>query len=297
MLTLVKCNLTGLTARLGGLFCVDKRVIGMVLVERGIKFDPATLTKSVFDEYIQRDQVIGTIKFQEVVDANVERAFKTIDVTGEDIPTTMGLKKWTATFYKGGRWQNELHKLEGSKRYSALFIFSDGSFLVKQLKDGMARGYDITLFNGIRNLTVGTDPAAITLMINLEPYEMEGWQGSSAEYISSDIDFVEMAPIEEVVINVPILTAGATTTKVQINRAGTDSPALGLVSKDNWKMYRNGVPEAITALNQLGEDYTFTHAALVTNDEISFRTEMTGHPVYILSSAYFVGKSLPKKVV
>lgn len=296
MLKLKKCGVAGLVARLGGIFCAEKRVIGMILIDRSVRMDPALLTKTKFDELIQQDLVIGTIKFHAVEDANVDRTFTTLN-TGKDIPATRGLKKWTATYYRGGRYQNELYKLDGSERYSAIWVYEDGSILAKKLKDGMIKGVDVSLFTGIKNLMTGTDAVGSTLMINIEPYEMEAWQGAMTEYVSDDIDFAELQPIADVDITVPVLTAGATTTAVEITQAGTDAPMIGLDNKANWRMYRNGVAEAVTALTQVGKTYTFTHAALVANDEISFRTEMTGYPVYVLSSGYYVGKSAAKKVV
>ncbi|WP_294267769.1 hypothetical protein [uncultured Chryseobacterium sp.] len=296
MLKLVKCGLAGLTARLGGIFCAEKRVIGMVLMERSIRLDPVLLTKTAFNEFVQQDRVIGTIKFHNVENAKVDRTFTTL-TNHKDIPATAGLQKWTATFYKGGRYQNQLNKLDGSERYAAVFVYEDGTILVKQLKDGTVKGFDVTLYNGLKDIQIAADAVGATLMIHLEPYEMKAWQGSAAEYASDDIDFAEMEPIAEVDMVVPVLSAGATSTVIKITQGGTDAPMIGLDNKLNWKMYRNGVAEGITNLTQVGENYTFTHAALVANDSIVFKTEMAGYPIYVLGSGYYVGKSAAKTVV
>jgi hypothetical protein len=295
MLKLVKCDTAGLTARLGGIFCAEKQVLGMILIERSVRLDPATLTKTVFDDLIQKDQVIGTIKNHTVEDANTDRGFTDLP-TGKRIASTPGLKKWNATFYKGGRWQNELYKLDGSERYAVIFVFADGSILVQQLKDGMIKGFDLTMYVGIKNLMTGAEAVGSTLMMDLEPSAMVAWQSSSANYTSDDIDFLEMQPIAEVNIIVPVLTAGQTSTTVQITQSGSEAPMIGLDNKINWKMVRNGVSEAVTNLTAVAGAYTFTHAALVANDDIYFKTEVAGYPVYVLGSGYFIGKSVPKKV-
>lgn len=296
MFTLVKCDLSALTARLGGIWCAEKRVTGMILLDRSIRIDPATFTSADLDELIQQDLVIGTIKLQKVEDANTDRTFTDL-TAGKRIPATLGLKKWVATFYKGGRWQNEMDKLDNSERYSVVFVFEDGSILVKQLKDGTFKGYDLTLFTGIKNLFTGDEAAGSTLMMDLEPYEMKAWQSASAEYMPDDIDFNELAPIEEVSLIVPVLTAGATSTVIDIERAGASSPAIGLTDKLKWKMYRNGVAEVITNLSSVAGKYTFTHAALVAGDKITFQTESAGYPIYPIGSSYFIGASDEKTVV
>lgn len=296
MLKLVKCDIAGMVARLGGLFCDEKQVLGMILVDRSVTFDPATLTKTIFDTSVQQDAVIGTIRFQTVEDADADPSFTDLP-TGERIQNNRGLKRWTATFYKGGRWQNEISKLNKSERYAAIFVYDDGSILVQQLKNGMIKGFNVKLFNGIRKIRTAAEGGGSTLMIDLDPSAMAAWQSSSANYVSDDIDFLELQAVSEVSIEVPVLTAGATSTTVKITQAGSDAPMIGLTDKAKWKMYRNGVPEEVTALTNVAGSYTFTHAALVANDEISFRTEVTGYPIYILGNGYFIGKSTPKKVV
>ncbi len=295
MLELVKCNIADMIARLGGLFCNDKQVLGMILITRDVQFDPATFTKTAFDEVVQKDKVIGTIKIQGGEDANVDASFTDLQ-SGERIQNNQGLKRWNFTFYKGGRWQNELQKLNESENYAVIFVFDDDSILVQQLKNGKVKGFDVNLFVGIRNVKFGAEGGGTTLMVDLTKAAMSYWQGSSAIYKSSEIDFMEIQPIAELSLKVPVLTAGQTTTVIEITEAGGNTPVPGLTTAANWKLVRNGAKENITTLTGQNGTYTFTHAALTAGQEVYFMTEVAGYPIYVLAQGYFVGKSTPKTV-
>ena len=52
MLTQVKCNVSELTARLGGFFCDDERIVKLNLYKRGVRRDPATFDKTALDTLI-----------------------------------------------------------------------------------------------------------------------------------------------------------------------------------------------------------------------------------------------------
>lgn len=295
MLTLKKCDRNDGKARLGGLFCDDEQVLGFILVERSIKFDPATFTKTILDGFIQQDRLIGTVKTQTVEDADVDPSYTDLP-TGESIKNNDGIKKWNLTFYKGGRWQNELEKLNNSEAYSIIWVFKDDSILVQQLKDGMIKGFDVKLFTGIKKVKTAAEGGGSMLRCDLTTSAMAAWQGSSAVFESDEIDFLELQPISEVTMVVPALVAGATTTTVKITQAGSTAPMLGLTTAANWKLVRNGVEEAITNLTQVAENYTFTHAALVAADVVYFTTKVAGYPVYVLGQGYYIGKSTPKTV-
>ncbi|WP_312394772.1 hypothetical protein [Chryseobacterium sp.] len=296
MLKLAKCNYGNMAARLGGLFCDDEMVIGIILLERSVRFDPATFTKTVLDEFIQQDRVIGTVKIDTVEDINVAESYTDLSI-GESIQNHQGIKKWNIQFYKGGKFQNELQKLNKSEAYSIMFVLKDDKVLAQQNKDGSIQGFECKLFTGIRNIKTGAEGGGSTLRVDLTLIGMSFWQESSVLFTDDTIDFRQLQPIEAVDVVVPILEAGDTSTTVKITRAGSNAPMIGLTDKDNWKLVRNGVPEAITAITSQGENYTFTHAALVAAQEIKFVTNMTGYPIYVLDNGYFVAESNAKKVV
>lgn len=295
MLTLKICDRNDGIARLGGEFCEDEQVMGFILTKRGVTFDPATFSKSILDGFIQQDRLIGTVKTQNLEDIDVDASYTDLQ-NGDSIKNNDGIKKWNLTFYKGARWQNEIQKLNNSEAYSIIWVLKDDSILVQQLKDGTVKGFDVKLFTGIRKVKTGAEGGGSVLRCDLTSSAMSAWQGSSAIYESNEIDFLELQPISEVTMTVPVLTAGATTTTIKITQAGSNAPMIGLTDKLNWKLVRNGVEEAITNLTQVAENYTFTHAALVAGQEIVFKTEMAGYPIYVLGQGYYIGKSTPKTV-
>lgn len=295
MLILKKCNVSQMKARLGGLFCDEQQVLGFILAERTVRFDPSTFTKTNFDEFIQQDRVIGTVKIDAAEDANVDPSFTDL-ASGESIKNNDGLKKWNIKFYKGSCFQNELQKLDRSERYSVLFVYKDGSILGQQMKDGTVKGFDVKLFTGIKNIKTAAEGGGSTLRMDLTTTAMAYWQGSSAVYESTEIDFLELSPVAALYIKVPILTASSTSTKVLLSNMCADSPVIGLDTPANWKMRRNGVLESITAVTEVNGEYTFTHSALTANDKIQFETNTSGYPVYVLDTSYYVGTSIEKTV-
>lgn len=296
MLKIKKCNVSEMVARLGGFFCDEEQVSGIILADRSVRFDPATFSKDILDELIQKDKIIGTLKFFSAEDADVEANF-TESTTGASSKNTLGIKKWNFTFNKGNCFQNELQKLDKSDRYSIFIVFQDGSILGQYMKDGKIKGFNVNLFTGIKKVKTAAEGGGSPLRVDLLPDAMKYWQGQSVLVESDEIDFTELNPISGLNIQVPILTAGKTTTKVKITSLCANSPISGLTTPANWKMNRNGVLESVTAINEVNGEYEFTHAALLANDTISFETNESGYPVYILDTDYYAGKSEVKKVV
>lgn len=289
-LKLKKCNVSELAARLGGLSCDERQVLGFILMDRSVRLDPSTFSKTILDGFIQQDKVIGTIKFDTAEDANVEPSFTDVS-TGERIQNNIGMKRWNFTFYKGSCFQNELYKLNNNERYSVLFVFDDGSILGQLLKDGKVKGFDVKLFTGVKNIKTAAEGGGSMLSMDLTRIAMSAWQGSSAVYESDEIDFLELNPVAALDIDVPALVAGATTTVVNISNLCSDSAVTGLTTAASWKVRRNGTLEAVTAVSAVAGTYTFTHGALVADDVISFETYVTGYPIYILDTNYYYGKS------
>ena len=296
MLNFKKCNVAGLVARLGGFQCDEGMITAIILADRSVRFDPATFTKTILDDFIQQDKVIGSLKIDAAEDADVDPAYTDL-ANGKSIQNTIGLKKWNVTFYKNGCFQNELNKLNKSERYSIFLVFEDGSVLGAQLNNGLIKGFDVTLFTGIKKVKTAAEGGGSTLRIDLTTSAMKYWQGQSVTFTADDVEFDELNPIAGLqIVPTEPLTAADTSTKVKISNLCADSVVTGLTTPANWKMKRNGVPEAVTAITELDGVYTFTHAALVANDTISFETNQAGYPVYVLDTDYYAGKSQPEKV-
>ena len=296
MLKIKKCNEAGLIARLGGMFCGEEMVTGVIFADRRVRFDPATFTKTILDDFIQKDWIIGTVEIDAAEDADVDPGYSDL-ANGKSIKNTDGVKKWNMTFYKNSCFQNQLQKLDKSERYSIFLVFADGSVIGQQMKDGKIKGFDARLFTGIKKVKTAAEGGGSTLRIDLAPSAMKYWQGQSVVFEADDVAFDELNPITGVSVDIETaLVAAATTTKVKISNMCADSPVSGLTTPANWKLRRNGTLEAVTAITEVNGEYTFTHAALVANDEISFEINEGGYPVYVLDTDYYAGKSETEKV-
>lgn len=294
MLNKVKCNISQAVARLGGIHCDEKQVLGYILIDRMVRIDPETFDKAALDLLIAQDKVIGTIKDWSAEDANVDGTFTDLP-NGDRIQNTIGAKRWNITHYEGNCFQNELNKLNTSNRYGLLLVFDNGTFLGQETKEGLVKGFDVRLFTGVKNVKTGADGGGSMLMIDIVRSSMSAWQGSSGVYESTEIDFLDIEPIAGLDIQVPALVAAATTTVVSISNLCSDSPVTGLLAAD-LRMVRNGVAEAITSLTEVNGVYTLTHAALVADDEISFKTFSAGYNVVDVDTNYYAGESLTKTV-
>lgn len=295
MLRIKKCSIADMVARLGGLFCDEEQVSGFILAQRKVQLDPATFNKTVLDDLIQKDQIIGTLKFFSAEDADVDPTY-TDSPLGESTKQNLGVKKWIFTFNKGNCFQNELQKLDKSENYSILLVFTDGSILGQYMKNGKIKGFDVKLFTGIKKVKTAAEGGGSPLRVDLLPDAMKYWQGQSALVESDEIDFTQLNPITGVSIDIiSPLVAGATTTTVRITNMCANSPVTGLTTPANWKLNRNGTLEAVTAVTEVNGLYTFTHAALVANDMISFEINEAGYPVYVLDTDYYAGKSIEEK--
>lgn len=295
MLTLKKCAIAAAVAYLGGIQCDEKQVTGFILMDRTVRIDPATFDKTVLDGLIAQNKVIGTVKDFNAEDADVDPGFTDMQ-SGDRNQNTLGVKRWNMTFFKSSCFQNEIQKLNRSERYGIVLVFDDGSFLAQRLKDDTAKAFNVKLFTGVKKVKTGAEGGGSSLMIDIVSSAMAAWQGSSAIYESNEIDFTELNPVAALDLKLPILVAGATTTKITITNKCADSVVGGLVTPGNWKMRRNGVLEAVTAVSEVAGEYTFTHAALVAGNKISFESQVAGYPVITLDTNYYVGKSMEKTV-
>ncbi|WP_123890039.1 hypothetical protein [Chryseobacterium indoltheticum] len=283
-------------ARIGGIFCDEKQALGFMLVDRSIKFDPATFSKTILDGFIAQDKIIGTVKDFNAEDADVDPGFTDMS-NGERIQNTIGMKRWNLTFYRGNCFQNQIQKLNRSERYGIMFVLEDGSVLGREMKDGTVKGFDVKLFTGVKKIKTAAEGGGSSLMIDLTRTAMSPWQATSILMQDDEVDFLEVNPVAALDIKVPILTVGATTTVVNVSNMCADSVVSGLNEPDNWKMVDNDVLKAITAVSEINGAYTLTHPALVVDHLVSFKTDNAGYPVVAIDTNYYAGESMKKTVV
>jgi hypothetical protein len=286
-----KCSLSQLTARLGGLFCDDERIVKLNLYTRGVKRDPSTFDKSELDTLIAQDKFIGALEFFSEEDNYGDPSY-TESTAGDRYKNNDGSVRFSFMFMrKGNCFHNQLYKLDRSENYSVTFITESGKELCKLTKDGKYAGFDSNLFVDNKKLKFGAEGGGSTLLVDILSYELKDWNLRAVMVEADDFDFREIAPIAELNLDVPNLVAGSTTTAVKVTTTCSDAEVAGLTTSANWKMLVNGVKTSITSVSAVNGTYTFTHPALVAGQKIQFITDVAGYPVYVLDSNYYVGES------
>lgn len=298
MLEKNKCNSVVSTARLGGLFCDEKPIVGFMLKKKGYSIDPASFDKDALDLLIQEDKMIGMISYFSVENNDEDAAFATSG-TGNRSKTREGIKRWTFMFDKGACFQNELQKLDNSDSYEFIPVLEDGKAQFAVKRDGTLIGFDAKLFTGVRQLRVNDEMSGATLEVEIQRSGMTYWQNASAVYESDEFGFNELMPVAGLNIELPVLVAAAVSTSVTVSNLCSDTPVVGLTNPTNWKMSRNGTLEAVSAVsyNPVTEVYSLTHSALVADDKIGFTTNKDGYAVYVIDTNYYAGSSIIKTVV
>lgn len=292
MLKKVFCTVTELVARLGGTFCGEKLVTGFALINRGVEFDPETFSKEKLDKLIKEDKFIGRISFYNVENNDQEADFNT-SVRKERSKTMPGTKGYKFTFDRGSSFQNELSKLDNNKQYAFIPIFEDGSALFAIKKNGMLSGFSCNLFVGIKQLQLTSDIAGSTLEVDIIPDAMIYWQQSAGVYESDEFSFNELEPVAKISIDIPVLTNGATTTKVKVKEAYSGANVQGLISADDWKMEEDEQLKNVTKVSYdaNAQEYTLTHPALTSRKKVRFITSNNGYRIVKVDSNYYTGES------
>ena len=293
----LSCLLSEFIPRIGGSYCPSKPLVRFILKRKGFSIDPLTFDKEALNLLIAQDKIVGPFDFFSVEDNDQEADFAT-SVNKTRTQTVPGTKGFRFMFNKGNCFQNEINKLDNSSNYEFVPIFQDGGALWAVNSDGTVKGFDANLFVMVFKVQTSADVAGSTLEIDITPKGMGAWQGGSGMYEGVEFGFDEINPVAGLNIELPILTAGATTTTVKITELCADSAVSGLTSIANWKMERNGVLENVTGtITEVNGKYTFTHGALVANDKVRFMTMSAGYPVYVLDTNYYSGSSAIETVV
>ena len=293
----LSCLLSEFIPRIGGAYCPSKPLVRFILKRKGFSINPLTFDKEALNLLIAQDKIVGPFDFFSVEDNDQEADFAT-SVNKTRTQTVPGTKGFRFMFNKGNCFQNEINKLDNSSNYEFVPIFQDGGALWAVNSDGTVKGFDANLFVMVFKVQTSADVAGSTLEIDITPKGMGAWQGGSGMYEGVEFGFDEINPVAGLNIELPILTAGATTTTVKITELCADSAVSGLTSIANWKMERNGVLENVTGtITEVNGKYTFTHGALVANDKVRFMTMSAGYPVYVLDTNYYSGSSAIETVV
>ena len=291
MLTQVKCNVSELTARLGGFFCDEERIVKLNLYKRGVKRDPATFDKTALDTLISQDKFIGALEFFSEEDNYGDPSY-TESAAGDRYKNNDGSVRFTFNFMrKGNCFHNQLHRLDRSENYSITFVTESGKELCKLTKDGKYAGFDCNLFVDNKKLKFGAEGGGSTLMVDILSYELKDWNSKAILVEASDFDFKEINPITELNIQILTIFASNTLSRLKVTTACSNAEVSGLTTAANWKIVVDGTKTAITSISGVNGTYSITHPALVAGQKIQFVLDVAGYPVYVLDTNYYVGES------
>jgi hypothetical protein len=297
MLTQVKCNVSELTARLGGFFCDEERIVKLNFYKRGVRRDPATFNKTALDTLISQDKFIGALEFFSEEDNYGDPSY-TESAAGDRYKNNDGSVRFKFNFMrKGNCFHKQMYILDRSENYSITFVTESGKELCKLTKDGKYAGFDCNLFVDNKKLKFGAEGGGSTLMVDILSYELKDWNSKAILVEASDFDFKEINPITEVNIQSLPLYAGDSMSLVKVITACSNAEVAGLTNEANWKIVVDGVKNAVSSISALNGTYTVTHEVLTAGKKVKFVLEVAGYPVYVLDTNYYVGESAEKTVI
>lgn len=298
MLKRLNCESEALLPLLGGRWCPMGRMVGFGMLERGVEIDPANFGKDQVDELIASGQMIGFVEFWTAENSNTDPQTATA-TSGEESERIAGLKGWSFVFDKSILFQNELNKLKNSDRYAPFPILEDGNAVFAVKKNGKLTGFDSRLFVGIYDIPLTADVTGANLRIQLTRFATELYQSSSDVVVADEFRFTDIKPVEGLRIELDPIVDGATSITATITSLGVGSPVVGLTDMANWKISKDGVLSAPSAIayNATTKKYSFTTTAVSDGQEVQLLTSADGNPVYVKDTAYYSGQSQTLTVV
>ena len=297
MFTTIKCSTQAAMALLGGQYCEIGKMVGVALWSPDTVFSDS-FGKTELDDAVFAGKFIGAIMADSLENNDTDPTFKEslLKVRSQE---DFGRKGFNLTFEKTPCFHNELIKLHNSTNWYFTPIMDNGSIFAYVSNDGTKRPFPVKMFVGLYKLPIlGVEEKGTILGIDLLPKGLNYWQNNGIVLENSEIDFTEVNPVAGLNIEVPILTAGATTTTVKVTNLCSDS-VIGGLSLVKWKIEKNGDLSAVTAISFDPEKkaYTLTHAALVAGEKVRFLISENGNNIVAVDTNYYAGSSQLKTVV
>ena len=297
MFTTYKCTSVAAMALLGGLFCEVPKMVGVAFWKPGTTFAD-NFGKTDLDTLTQNGGFIGSVMPDGIENNDTEGTYaeSLMKIRSQ---TDLGRKGWNLNFEKSPCYHNELNKFNNSEAWHFTPILEDGSIFAYQSADGTKKPFPVKMFVGLYRLPImGVEEKGTVVGVDLLPKALNNWQNNGIVLTNSEIDFTEVNPVAGLNIEVPILTAGATTTVLKVSNKCSDAAISGLTTPSNWKVEVNGVLASPTAVsyNAANQSYSLTHPALVAADKVRFLLSENGQNVVAVDTNYYSGTSLTKTV-
>lgn len=258
----INCGANGvLGTGLAGCRIDRKRVTALGLVQKGFVF-AEEITKAYMRELQQDGTLImlqGVVSFEDATaDDNI------ITRAGSGIKVVAGKNPYehTITFDNGVNFHKALTSLSGYGNYDLILFDVDNSMWFTVTKSGSPKGFTLGMFeNGKYMGANGTDASSQTITLQLidraEIDERMSWIESN----ELDFSYGELTGVNDVLITIYPLAAGATTT-VEVGAFLLDKthPVEGLLAAE-WLVTKNGTEVVPTvAYNANTKHYALTIA-------------------------------------
>lgn len=297
MFTTYKCDSAASLALLGGLMCEIPKMVGVAFWKPGTVFTDS-FGKTELDTLTQEGGFIGGVMADSIENNDAEATYSE-SIMKIRSQTDEGRKGWNLTFEKTPCFHNELNKLNNTENWHFTPILRDGSLFAYEGNDGVRKPFASKMFVGMYRLPImGVEEKGTVLGVDLLPKAFYQWQNNGVVLKNTEIDFTEVNPVAGVSVTIPPLVAAAVTTVATVSNLCSDAAISGLTTVGMWKMERDGVLEAITAISYDADTkaYTLTHAALVAGEKVRFLLSENGKNIIALDTNYYSGTSVIKTV-
>jgi len=272
--TIYNLVLCGLSAVLGtgtkGCKQFLKKATALWFVPDGFEFDGAEVLDETYIKLLQAQGNLIALKGAKTfTDNSSEDVIETLE-DGTKQVATLGMYEFALTFINGMAFHAALHSLNSFGSYNVLFVDRDGNILGTKSASGNLKGFSLNMLQGMK-LSFPSD--------SVGQKEGIGFQMSTRRELDSDYVYISadqlngfqpqlIDGINEVVLAYDSVPANLGTEIVVTAKLKQNQNVFTGALTDDFLITRDGVTESQTVLESPSGTYTFTVAALATNEAI-----------------------------
>jgi len=272
--TIYNLVLCGLSAVLGtgtkGCKQFLKKATALWFVPDGFEFDGAEALDETYIKLLQAQGNLIALKGAKTfTDNSSEDVIETLE-DGTKQVATLGMYEFALTFINGMAFHAALHSLNSFGSYNVLFVDRDGNILGTKSASGNLKGFSLNMLQGMK-LSFPSD--------SVGQKEGIGFQMSTRRELDSDYVYISadqlngfqpqlIDGINEVVLAYDSVPANLGTEIVVTAKLKQNQNVFTGALTDDFLITRDGVTESQTVLESPSGTYTFTVAALATNEAI-----------------------------
>jgi len=272
--TIYNLVLCGLSAVLGtgtkGCKQFLKKATALWFVPDGFEFDGAEALDETYIKLLQAQGNLIALKGAKTfTDNSSEDVIETLE-DGTKQVATLGMYEFALTFINGMAFHAALHSLNSFGSYNVLFVDRDGNILGTKSASGNLKGFSLNMLQGMK-LSFPSD--------SVGQKEGIGFQMSTRRELDSDYVYISadqlngfqpqlIDGINEVVLAYDSVPANLGTEIVVTAKLKQNQNVFTGALTDDFLITRDGVTESQTVVESPSGTYTFTVAALATNEAI-----------------------------